>query len=135
MSTYDYAIVGGGIVGLATAMALGQRFPQARIVLLEKEQALAQHQTGRNSGVIHSGIYYKPGSYKAKFAREGSRAMVEFCQEYGIQHDVCGKVVVATRGAELPLLEKLFERGLENKLPVTRLTAGQVREIEPNVRC
>ncbi|MEP7188123.1 MAG: L-2-hydroxyglutarate oxidase, partial [Roseiflexaceae bacterium] len=133
MQTYDYAIVGGGIVGLATAMALGQRFPQARIVLLEKEQALAQHQTGRNSGVIHSGIYYKPGSYKAQFARAGSRSMVEFCQEHGIAHEICGKVIVATEPRELPLLENLYQRGLANQLAITRLSAEALKEIEPHV--
>jgi len=133
MSTYDYAIVGGGIVGLATAMALGKRFPQSRIVLLEKEQALAQHQTGRNSGVIHSGIYYKPGSYKAKFARAGSRSMVEFCQEHGIAHEICGKVIVATEPHELQLLENLYQRGLANQLEITRLSAEALKEIEPHV--
>ncbi len=133
MPTYDYAIVGGGIVGLATAMALGRRFPQARIVLLEKEQALAQHQTGRNSGVIHSGIYYKPGSYKAQFARAGSRSMVEFCQEHGIAHEICGKVIVATEPRELPLLENLYQRGLANQLAITRLSAAALKEVEPHV--
>jgi L-2-hydroxyglutarate oxidase len=131
---FDCAIVGGGIVGLATAARLSQRDRGARIVLFEKETAFACHQSGRNSGVIHSGIYYKPGSYKARFAREGSRSMVEFCREHGIRHEVCGKVIVATKEAELPLLEKLLQRGLENELPVTRLTADQVREIEPHVR-
>ena len=133
MPTYDYAIVGGGIVGLATAMALGRRFPQARIVLLEKEQALAQHQTGRNSGVIHSGIYYKPGSFKAQFARAGSRSMVEFCQEHGIAHEICGKVIVATEPRELPLLDNLYHRGLANQLAITRLSAEALKEIEPHV--
>lgn len=130
---HDCIIVGGGIVGLATAWSLMERQPGIRLLLLEKESSLATHQTGRNSGVIHSGIYYKPGGYKARFAREGSRSMVEFCREQGIPHDVCGKVIVATRKAELPLLDKLFQRGLENELPVTRLTEGQVREVEPHV--
>src|ERR1043166_10100733 len=89
---FDCAIVGGGIVGLATAMSLLKKQPGVRVLLLEKEPELALHQTGRNSGVIHSGIYYKPGSYKAKFARAGSRSMVEFCQAHGIRHDICGKV-------------------------------------------
>ena len=131
----DCAIIGGGIVGLATAFTLSRRDPGLRIIVLEKETGLARHQTGRNSGVIHSGIYYKPGSFKARFAREGSRSMVEFCREHGIKHDVCGKVIVATRESELPLLDKLYQRGLDNELPVTRLTAEQVREIEPHVRC
>lgn len=132
---HDCVIIGGGIVGLATAVALGQKYPKAKIVVLEKEKELAQHQTGRNSGVIHSGIYYKPGSYKAKFARQGSRTMVEFCKEHGIKHDVCGKVIVATNEKQLPQLEKLYKRGLENELPVTKLTSEQVREIEPHVKC
>ncbi|HEU5068907.1 MAG TPA: L-2-hydroxyglutarate oxidase [Verrucomicrobiae bacterium] len=132
---HDCLIIGGGIVGLATAHSLLERQPGLRLILLEKESELAQHQTGRNSGVIHSGIYYKPGSFKAKFARAGSRSMVEFCRAQGIRHDVCGKVIVATREAELPQLEKLFQRGLENELPVRRLTADEVRETEPHVRC
>jgi len=131
----DCAIIGGGIVGLATAVALSRKNPGARIIVLEKEQGLACHQTGRNSGVIHSGIYYKPGSFKARFAREGSRTMVEFCREHGLKHEVCGKVIVATQESELPLLEKLFQRGLENNLAVTKLGPEQVREIEPHVRC
>ncbi len=131
----DCVVIGGGIVGLATAFTLSRRDSGLRIVVLEKEDGLARHQTGRNSGVIHSGIYYKPGSFKARFAREGSRSMVEFCREHGIKHDVCGKVIVATRESELPLLDKLFQRGLDNGLPVTKLTAEQVREIEPHVRC
>lgn len=131
----DCVIIGGGIVGLATAVALSRKNPGARIVVLEKEQELACHQTGRNSGVIHSGIYYKPGSFKARFAREGSRSMVEFCRQHGIKHQVCGKVIVATQEAELPLLDKLFQRGLENELPVSKLTSEQVRENEPHVSC
>ncbi len=132
---YDFAIVGGGIVGLASALALGKRYPSARIVVLEKESNWAFHQTGNNSGVIHSGIYYKPGSFKAKFCREGSRSMVEFCQKYGINHEVCGKVIVATEENELPLLENLYKRGWGNGLSVTKLGAEEVKEIEPHVRC
>src|SRR5262245_10449230 len=98
---YDFVIVGGGIVGLATTLALRQRYPQARIAVLEKESAWAAHQTGHNSGVIHSGIYYKPGSFKAKLAREGNRAMVEFCRTHGLRYEVCGKVIVATVPDEL----------------------------------
>ena len=132
---FDCAIIGGGIVGLATAMTLVRRQPDIKLVVLEKESDLAVHQTGRNSGVIHSGIYYKPGSFKARFAREGNRTMVEFCREHGISHDVCGKVVVATREKELPLLENLYRRGLENGLDVRKLSGEKVREIEPHVRC
>ena len=132
---HDYVIIGGGIVGLATAMAVGKKHPKASILVLEKEQDVAQHQTGRNSGVIHSGIYYKPGSLKARFAREGNRSMVEFCREHGIKHEVCGKIIVATKASELPLLDSLFQRGLDHGLAVTRLAPEQVQEIEPHVRC
>ena len=135
MSQFDFAIIGGGIVGLSTAMALGRRTPGAKTLVIEKEIAWAQHQTGNNSGVIHSGIYYKPGSLKARMSREGSRTMVEFCREHGIPHEVCGKVIVATEPAELPLLENLFKRGQENQLAVSKLAPEQVREIEPHVRC
>ena len=132
---YDFAIIGGGIVGLSTAMALGSRYPDARILVLEKESQWAFHQTGNNSGVIHSGVYYKPGSFKAKFCREGSRSMVEFCQKHNIDHDICGKVIVATDDTELPGLEKLYQRGLENGIEVKRISPEEVREIEPHVSC
>ncbi|ARV57711.1 hydroxyglutarate oxidase [Nostocales cyanobacterium HT-58-2] len=132
---YDFAIIGGGIVGLSTGMALGQRYPNSRILILEKESNWAFHQTGNNSGVIHSGIYYKPGSFKAKFCRDGCRSMVEFCQENGIEHEVCGKVIVATDEKELPRLENLYKRGLENGISVKRITPEEVKEIEPHVRC
>jgi len=132
---YDFAIIGGGIIGLSTAMALGKRYPNARIVVLEKESRWAFHQTGNNSGVIHSGIYYKPGSFKAKFCRDGCQSMVEFCQEHGINHEVCGKVIVATEEQELPLLEKLYQRGLENGIKIIKISAEEVREIEPHVSC
>lgn len=132
---YDFAIVGGGIVGLSTGMALGRRYPDASILVLEKESRWAYHQTGNNSGVIHSGIYYKPGSFKAEFCREGSRSMVEFCQEYGIDYEVCGKVIVATEADELPLLENLYQRGLQNGLNVTKISPEEVKEIEPHVSC
>jgi L-2-hydroxyglutarate oxidase len=132
---YDFAIIGGGIVGLSTAMALGSRYPDARILVLEKESQWAFHQTGNNSGVIHSGVYYKPGSFKAKFCRDGSRSMVEFCQKHNIDHDICGKVIVATDDTELPGLEKLYQRGLENGIEVKRISPEEVREIEPYVSC
>jgi L-2-hydroxyglutarate oxidase len=132
---YDYAIVGGGIVGLSTAVALGNRYPNAKILLLEKEGQWAFHQTGNNSGVIHSGIYYKPGSFKAKFCRDGSRSIVEFCQQHGLDYDICGKVIVATKPEELPLLDNLYQRGLDNGLKVEKITAEAVREIEPHVSC
>jgi (S)-2-hydroxyglutarate dehydrogenase len=132
---FDFTIIGGGIVGLATAWALGRQRPSARLLLIEKEDALAQHQTGRNSGVIHSGLYYKPGSFKARFAREGSRSMIEFCREHGLPHRVCGKIIVATGPEELPALEQLRQRGLENGLVVEKLSREQVQEIEPHVSC
>ncbi|WP_250124073.1 L-2-hydroxyglutarate oxidase [Chroococcidiopsis sp. CCMEE 29] len=132
---YDFVIVGGGIVGLASAMALGKRYPDARVLVLEKENNWAYHQTGNNSGVIHSGIYYKPGSFKAKFCRDGSRSMVQFCQKYGIAYEVCGKVIIATEQKHLPLLENLHKRGLENGLDVRKISAEEVKEIEPHVSC
>ncbi len=131
---YDFAIVGGGIVGLSTGMELTQRYPKAKILVLEKEDRWAVHQTGHNSGVIHSGIYYKPGSFKAKFAREGSRSMVEFCQKHGIEHDICGKVIVATKKVELPLLDNLFQRGLDNGLAIHKIGPEELKEIEPHVK-
>ena len=130
---YDFAIVGGGIVGLSTAMSLSQKYPDKKIVLLEKEASWAAHQTGNNSGVIHSGIYYKPGSYKAKFCREGNNALVEFCQQHEIAHEICGKVIVATEAEEIPRLENIYKRGVANGLDVTMLNREEAREIEPHV--
>ena len=127
--------MGGGIIGLSAAMACLQRAPKARLVVLEKESGWAAHQTGHNSGVIHSGIYYRPGSLKARFCREGNRSMVGFCQTHNIPHEVCGKVIVATESSELPLLETLYQRGLENGIEVTQLSREQVQEIEPHVSC
>jgi (S)-2-hydroxyglutarate dehydrogenase len=135
MTTYDYAVIGGGIVGLSTSMQLAQQYPRARILMLEKEASPALHQTGRNSGVIHSGIYYKPGSYKAKFARAGSSSMVDFCQEHDIPHEVCGKVIVATQEKERQGLDNLFQRGRQNGLPVRKISPQELNEIEPHVRC
>ncbi len=132
---YDYIIVGGGIVGLSTAMALSQRFPSAKIALLEKEASWAVHQTGHNSGIIHSGIYYKPGSYKAKLCHQGNRSMVAFCEQHHIPYKICGKVIVATEPHELPLLDNLYQRGLANQLEITKLNQEQVKEIEPHVSC
>ncbi|MGL5078323.1 MAG: FAD-dependent oxidoreductase, partial [Waterburya sp.] len=135
MYQYKYTIIGGGIVGLSTAMALSQRFPSAKIALLEKEAVWAAHQTGHNSGVIHSGIYYKPGSYKAKLCRQGNQSMVAFCQTHNINYKVCGKVIVATEPYELPLLDNLYERGVANGIEITKITKEQVKEIEPHVSC
>jgi L-2-hydroxyglutarate oxidase len=132
-AVHDFAVVGGGIVGLSTALALTRRYPAASILLLEKEAGWGAHQTGHNSGVIHSGIYYTPGSFKARFAREGNRSMVEFCREHGIEHDVCGKVIVATRAEELPLLEKLYQRGVQNELAIYKIGRDELAAIEPHV--
>src|SRR5690625_4198180 len=132
-SMYDYAIIGGGIVGLSVDKAIYERFPEAKVIILEKEKGLASHQTGHNSGVIHSGIYYKPGSYKAKFARQGNKSMTAFCKEHNIDHDICGKVIVATKNKELPLLDNLYERGRENQLNIEKLNQDELLEIEPHV--
>jgi len=132
---YDFAIIGGGIVGLATALAIGQRYPHSRVVVLEKESSWAFHQTGNNSGVIHSGIYYQPGSLKAQFCRQSNQALVQFCQEHGLDYEVCGKVIVATHAQELPLLENLYQRGLSNGLRVRKIGPDEVQEIEPHVQC
>ncbi len=131
---YDFAIVGGGIVGLSTGMALTKRFPGKTVIVFEKEDSLAEHQTGHNSGVIHSGIYYKPGSFKAKFARAGSESMVRFCEEHSIEHDICGKVIVATKQEELPFLGNLYNRGIENGLTIQKIGPSELAEIEPHVR-
>src|SRR6266404_4013918 len=111
---FDIAIVGGGIVGLATGLALVKRKPGAKICVIEKEKEVGAHQSGNNSGVIHSGLYYKPGSAKAQTCVEGARRMVEFCQEYTIPYSICGKIVVATSEPELPALAELFRRGQAN---------------------
>ncbi len=130
---YDLVIVGGGIVGLATALAATERFPALRLAVLEKEPRVAAHQTGHNSGVIHSGIYYKPGSAKARTCVEGAAAMVAFCREHAIPHDICGKVVVATSDAELPRLEELRRRGEANGVPGLAMVGPErLRELEPH---
>jgi len=132
---YDCSVIGGGIVGLSVAMSVLRRQPGLKLILLEKEDKLALHQTGRNSGVIHSGIYYKPGSFKARFACEGNRTMTEFCQQYDIPYKICGKVIVATCQKEVPALENLYRRGQENGLKIVRLSSEEVREFEPHVQC
>ncbi|QIN79948.1 L-2-hydroxyglutarate oxidase [Rubrobacter marinus] len=129
---HDFAVIGGGIVGLSTARALLRRHPGAGVVVLEKEGSWARHQTGHNSGVIHSGVYYKPGSLKARFCREGASALVEYCRQHGIAHEICGKVIVATERREVPLLENLHERGRENGLAVEKIGPGELGEIEPH---
>ena len=130
---YDFCVIGGGIVGLATAMALLRRNPGASLVLLEKETALATHQTGHNSGVIHSGIYYAPGSLKADLCRRGARATKAFCTEHGIPFVTCGKTLVATNALELERMESLLIRAGENGIEAQRLDAAELRRSEPNI--
>jgi L-2-hydroxyglutarate oxidase len=126
-------VVGGGIIGLAAAYRIGQRFPDARVTVLEKESSVGKHQSGHNSGVLHAGLYYKPGSRKALMAVRGIRQMIEFCQTHSIAHEVCGKIVVATSEEEIPRLNTLFERGQQNGLRDLRmLNRDQLREIEPH---
>jgi L-2-hydroxyglutarate oxidase len=132
-SHHDVIIIGGGIVGLAVALEITRRFPRLRLLLLEKEDGVGRHQSSHNSGVIHSGTYYKPGSLKAKLCVEGARAMVQFCREHGIPHQVCGKVIVATEEEELSRLEELRRRGEANGLTGLRLIGtSELREIEPH---
>ena len=131
-TVYDIAIIGGGIVGAATLYQLQMRFPEKKILLIEKEKHLAAHQTGHNSGVIHSGLYYKPGSKKAINCVKGRRALVKFSQEYGVTHEVCGKVVVASNKSELPFMDKIFNNGLANDTEgIEKINGDQLREIEP----
>ncbi|MGW6570034.1 L-2-hydroxyglutarate oxidase [Streptomyces sp. NPDC054975] len=138
MSTHDVdcdvLVIGGGIVGLSTAYALTRAVPGTRVTVLEKEHGPARHQTGRNSGVIHSGIYYRPGSLKARFAVAGAAEMVKFCAEYGLPHEVTGKLIVATGRDELPRLHALVQRGRENGIPVRELGPAQIAAYEPQVR-
>jgi L-2-hydroxyglutarate oxidase len=132
--TYDIIVIGGGIVGLATALQLKEVQPQLRILLLEKESKLARHQTGNNSGVIHSGLYYKPGSLKATNCIRGYHMLIRFCKDNGVPYDLCGKIVVATSPEEIPLLNNLFERGRQNGLEnLRKLRKDELKEHEPHV--
>jgi L-2-hydroxyglutarate oxidase len=133
MKAVDLIIVGGGIVGLATAIEVQRRQPGARLLVLEKESAPALHQTGRNSGVIHAGVYYAPGSLKARFCREGAAATRAFCQEHGLAFEDCGKLIVATDPAELPRMEALFQRAKHNGIRIEALDADEARRREPNI--
>jgi L-2-hydroxyglutarate oxidase len=132
MAIFDLSVVGGGIVGLATAYQFIQRFPGRRVVVLEKEARVAEHQTGHNSGVLHSGIYYKPGSLKAVNCRAGKRAMEAFCAAEGIAHEICGKVIVAVTEAELPSLEKIYERGQANGIKCALIDKARLADLEPH---
>ncbi|MBL4918949.1 L-2-hydroxyglutarate oxidase [Szabonella alba] len=133
METADFTLVGGGIVGLATALRLQELHPAARILLLEKENALALHQTGRNSGVIHAGVYYAPGSHKARFCAAGVAATREFCTAHDLPMETCGKLIVATDAAELPRMEALETRARANGIEIERLTGAQARALEPAI--
>lgn len=128
----DVAIIGGGIVGLATAYRLQERYPAAKVTILEKEGTLAFHQTGRNSGVLHSGIYYRPGSLRATNCREGKQAMIEFCQREGVAYDICGKVIVAVDDSELGNLQSIYERGQANGVTCEIIGVERLRELEPH---
>lgn len=131
---YDIAIIGGGIVGAATLYKLQRAYPQLSIVLFEKEDQLAAHQTGNNSGVIHSGLYYKPGSLKAKNCVSGRHELVKFAKDYNVSHDVCGKVVVATKQSEFKFMDEIFENGLANKTEgIEKISGDQVKDVEPFV--
>jgi L-2-hydroxyglutarate oxidase len=132
-SRYSVIIIGGGAVGLGVALEITRRLPHLRLLLIEKEDRVARHQSGHNSGVIHSGVYYKPGSLKARLCVTGAAAMVQFCREHGIAHNVCGKVIVATHADELPRLEEMRRRGGANGLTGLRLIGPEeLREIEPH---
>jgi L-2-hydroxyglutarate oxidase len=129
---YDIIIIGGGIVGLATALRLLESKPDLKLAILEKEDGVARHQTGHNSGVIHSGIYYKPGSLKALNCRSGYQQLIDFCNRENIKYELCGKLIVATRKEELPILENIYKKGLENGLEkIKKLSSGEMKEYEP----
>jgi L-2-hydroxyglutarate oxidase len=130
---YDFCIIGGGIVGLATALKLGEAHPGAGIVVIEKEASVARHQTGHNSGVIHSGIYYAPGSFKAELCRRGAAATVAFCREHTLPFEVCGKLLVATGEADRQRMLKLFQRASENKVDAELIDAAELKRREPSI--
>ena len=134
MSTYDIAIIGGGIVGLATAYRLTDQYPDTSVVVLEKEDRVAAHQTSHNSGVIHSGVFYEPGSLKAQNCREGKRALIEFCEREDVDYEMCGKVVVATDESEVPGLDRIEEKSRQNQVDCTRIGPERLHEREPHVR-
>lgn len=132
---FDLTIIGGGIIGLATAMQMGEKYPKVKLLVLEKENRIASHQSGHNSGVIHAGIYYKPGSLKAETCAAGRRALLDFCERNGISYELCGKVIVATHHEEIPRLEELFRRGTANNVPGLEMIGPErLRELEPYVQ-
>ena len=130
---FDVGIIGGGIVGLATAYQLSKKHPKLKLAVLEKETSLAKHQTGHNSGVLHTGIYYKPGSLKAINCRNGKKAMEQFCQNEGIEHELCGKIIVALNDEEIPRMQNIFQRGQENGVNCKIISREEMLEIEPHV--
>lgn len=130
---YDHCVVGGGIVGLATALAILRRRPGSSLLILEKEDEVARHQTGHNSGVIHAGIYYQPGSLKARLCTEGLRATKAFCDEHGIRYETCGKLIVATDAVEDARIDALYDRATANGLSLRRIGAGELKDMEPNI--
>ena len=130
---FDVGIIGGGIVGLATAYQLSKKHPKLKLAVLEKETSLAKHQTGHNSGVLHTGIYYKPGSLKAINCRNGKKAMEQFCKEQGIKHELCGKIIVALNDEEIPRMQNIFQRGQENSVNCKIISRQEMLEIEPHV--
>ncbi|MFK5893277.1 MAG: L-2-hydroxyglutarate oxidase [Pseudomonadota bacterium] len=135
-TVFDIVIIGGGIIGVATAYNLQVTYPKLKILLLEKEMEFAVHQTGHNSGVIHSGLYYKPGSKKAEYCVKGRQKLIEFAKNNNISYELCGKVVVATEASELPFMNKIFENGLANNTDgIEKITADEVRDLEPFVEC
>lgn len=135
MDKFDITIVGGGIVGAATAYKIQLKYPHLKLLLIEKENGLANHQTGNNSGVIHSGLYYKPGSAKARTCVDGRKQLVAFAKEHNIKHDICGKIVVAVDESELPFMNKIFENGLANNTEsIEKIDAKKLKEIEPFVK-
>ena len=132
MRLYDVTIIGGGIIGFGTALGIQRKNPELKICVIEKDEVVSNHQTGHNSGVIHSGIYYKPGSLKADFCVEGRASMAEFCIEHGLKYNKCGKIIVAYEEEEFPRLENLYERGVANKVKGLEIIGPErIKEIEP----
>ncbi|MCL5429262.1 MAG: L-2-hydroxyglutarate oxidase, partial [Chloroflexi bacterium] len=129
---FDFAIIGGGLLGLATAWALKAKYSDTSIVLIEKENNVAMHQSGRNSGVLHSGIYYKPGSLKSQLTAKGRAKLLDFCNQHGVPYEICGKLILATRENEIEKLEALYKRGVENELKIKYVDPKEISEIEPH---
>ena len=134
MDEYDIVLIGGGIVGVATAWKLKQIYPDASILLIEKESSLSRHQTGHNSGVIHAGVYYKPGSLKAEFCKQGAAQTIEFCREHDLPYKQCGKLLVATDKIEYERMEALESRCLKNEIKIERLSEHELKKREPNIK-